>query len=183
MKPPKHSAHLAAFSLIGMTMTLAVWLTLGLRFDWETSPAWHFAPYLTMLACPLAGISITGMFPVFQWMKQLRILPMSMPFLSLAVIIAWSWVHQGPYESLRDERIMAMTLGAAGIGGMGIGALGILQAVFMLTLMAGRDLGWQWTSRWESRFSELWNLHPRQSPDAHSLEEKETNQERPGKGE
>ena len=51
-----------------------------------------------------------------------------------------------------------MTLGAARIGAIGIGTLGILQATFMLTLMAGRDLGWQWTSRWKSRFSELWNL-------------------------
>ena len=38
MKLPKHSAHLAAFSLIGITMTLAVWLTLGLRFDWGDLP-------------------------------------------------------------------------------------------------------------------------------------------------
>ena len=66
MKLPKRSAPLAAFSLIGTAMTLGIWLTLGLRFDRETSPAWHFTPYLTMPACPLAGISVTGMFPLLR---------------------------------------------------------------------------------------------------------------------
>ena len=70
---PRFSLHRVAVSLLGSSMVLAVWLVFGLRFDLQSSPAWHFVPYLLMLASTITACSVMWTFPAFSWLGQVAV--------------------------------------------------------------------------------------------------------------
>ena len=173
---PRFSLHSVAVSLLGSSMVLAVWLVFGLRFDLQSSPAWHFVPYLLMLASTIIACSVMWTFPAFSWLGRLQFLLPLLVFLLLGVFLVWDWIHSGPYTSIRDERYFPTVVRASAVSVMGFAVLGVFQAVFMSTLCVGHRMGWCWVSRIPGSHSFL-PFNP--SPDTNDLVEGEADQDQP----
>ena len=149
-----YSLHWAAVSSLGAALTLGTWLVFGLRFDLQSSPAWHFVPYLLMLASTIAACSVIGTLPVFRYLGRLQLLLPLLVFLLLAVFLVWDWIHSGPYTSIRDDRYFPAVVRALGASVMGFAALGLFQVALMAIILVDHRMGWCWVSRipWSHSF-------------------------------
>jgi quinol-cytochrome oxidoreductase complex cytochrome b subunit len=177
MALPQFSVPRAAVSSIGVVMGMAIWLTLGLRFDLEISPGWQFVPYFTMMTCMLLACSLLGMMPAFRWLGRPWLILPSLPLLFLGALLTWSWVHNGPYTSIRDNRILPVVMSVFAASVIGFAILGLTQASLTLALLAGHRMGWRWVSRFQGEHSLLpCDL----SSDADELQENAVGKERPG---
>ena len=162
MALPRFSVYLAILSPLGVGMGLMTWLTLGLDFDTEISPGWHFAPYFVMMTCLLFGSAIMGMWPDLIWTGKLKVLSTLLIFPILGTFLAWSWVHHGPYASFRDDRIITTVLRTSATSLVWFTTLASLQFALMLVLLIGHEMGWRWVSRFEGP---SWILLPNRSSD------------------
>ena len=150
----RYSLHWVAVSLLGAALALAIWLVFGLRFDLQSSPAWHFVPYLLMLASTITACSVIGTLSAFRYLGRLQFLLSLLVFLLLAVFLTLDWIHSGPYTSIRDDRYFPTVVRASAVSVMGFAALGLFQAALMATLLVGHRMGWCWVSRipWSHSF-------------------------------
>ena len=128
---------------LAAAMSLAVWLSLWLRFDLGTSPAWQVAPYFAMMGFLLAATVALGIYAQgpFGWMGRARRLLPFVPPVALGVFFLLGWGDGQPHSGFRDPGWLPMVMKAAAVSVLVVCVLGALQAVLGLFLGAAYGLG------------------------------------------
>ena len=129
------------------TSALGLLLVLGLGFNLETSPGWQLALYYLMLFVFVLGPVITAVpsaLPLFPGAAgRVDWLMVALFAFVMAGVLLFGWLRGGSYESLRDHRLLPLSVLFV------FGAIAVVFVVGMLRI--GRQLFLRLKlGRWES---------------------------------
>ena len=134
----------SAFRLVlpvaAAVMTLAALLVFVWSFDPASSPTWQLALHHLMLVLFLSTTFVLAAQPRFclgeGFRRAMLALAVGMP----AVVFSASWVMNGAYEGVRDERFFSMVMVSATSFMLLWGVAAFLRVAFVL----GRELFQEW---------------------------------------
>ena len=132
--------HWSAFRLVlpiaAAVMTLAALLVFVWRFDPASSPTWQLVLHHLMLVLFISTTFVLAAQPRFCLGEGFRRAMLALAIVLPAVVFSASWVMNGAYEGVRDERFFGLVMVSASSFMLLWGVAAFLRVAFVF----GREL-------------------------------------------
>ena len=130
------SAFRLVLPIAAVVMTLAALLVFVWRFDPASSPTWQLVLHHLMLVLFLSTTFVLAAQPRFCLGQGFRRAMLALAIVLPAVVFSASWVMNGAYEGVRDERFFGLVMVSASSFMLLWGVAAFLRVAFVF----GREL-------------------------------------------